>query len=160
VCSGHHEIVWAVAFHRAADGRPLIATTGWDGSVRLWDAATGTSLWAAESPNPALSVFSVAMDAGLLATGSPDRRTLGWDLATGGHLYAITGEAPILSVAWGAGLLATGGADCQIKVNDRATGTALRELTGHTGPVSSLAFAGGTLLASGSADLTVRVWDV
>ena len=44
---------------------------------------------------------------------------------------------------------------------DTATGERVAELSGHLGPVFSLAFAGdGRILASGSLDGTVKLWDV
>ena len=47
-----------------------------------------------------------------------------------------------------------------VRVWDPATGVCLRILEGHTGVVLGVAFSpGGTLLASGSDDNMVRVWD-
>jgi WD40 repeat protein len=44
---------------------------------------------------------------------------------------------------------------------DTADGTLLHTLTGHTSPVYSLAFTpDGTLLATGSIDATVKLWQV
>ena len=42
-----------------------------------------------------------------------------------------------------------------------ATGKEIRRLSGHTGDVTALAFSSdGKLLASGSADTTVLIWNV
>ncbi len=44
---------------------------------------------------------------------------------------------------------------------DLESGKELRTLTGHQGPINVLAFSpNGSLLASGSADKTVRIWNV
>src|SRR5262249_27586142 len=44
---------------------------------------------------------------------------------------------------------------------EAATGNKLRLLEGHEGPITSVAFApGGQVLASGSCDGTVRLWEV
>ncbi len=65
----------------------------------------------------------------------------------------------ITRVAWSADgrLLFTAGGDGRIGVIDVALGRAVEFLEGHTGPVLALAVH-GELLASGSADRTIRVW--
>lgn len=48
-----------------------------------------------------------------------------------------------------------------IKVWEVATGQLRKEFVGHTGDITSLAFSDdGRLLASGSRDTTVLVWDL
>ncbi|MFF7973533.1 TIR domain-containing protein [Streptomyces sp. NPDC007905] len=55
-------------------------------------------------------------------------------------------------------LLAVGGEDGGVLVCDAATGLALRTLRGHTGRVYAVKFR-ERVLATGSADGTVRLWD-
>jgi WD40 repeat protein len=49
VCSGHRDIVWAAAFAKVQDGRAMFATTGFDGTVRVWEPVNGSCLWTVES---------------------------------------------------------------------------------------------------------------
>lgn len=59
----------------------------------------------------------------------------------------------------GDGVLATAGGDGAVTVYDRAAGRVLASLTGHSKKVLDVKFIGSQgLLASGSADKTVRVW--
>ncbi len=58
------------------------------------------------------------------------------------------------------GIIATGGYDRRILLHDPASGNPIRELKGHNGAIFDLAFSpDGTLLASASADATIKVWN-
>ena len=75
-------------------------------------------------------------------------------------------KAPILDLQWSlvSSLLYTGSADQTINITDLTTGERVRKLRAHRGIVNSLdrTIAGGAgveLLASGSDDGTVRIWE-
>jgi WD40 repeat protein len=88
VLRGHKSYVYPVAY--SPDGR-WIASGGWDGDVRLWDAATGEPC--ATLPHPEY-VHSLAFlpEGPWLVTGSyGDERLRIWDLATARLLRKIPG---------------------------------------------------------------------
>jgi WD40 repeat protein len=70
-------------------------------------------------------------------------------------------SAPVRSVALNADetLVAAGGDQGDLRLLSAPSGTIVAATTGHHNRIEALAFAGTRLLASGSRDRTVRLWD-
>jgi WD40 repeat protein len=164
-CQGHVEPVVALAF--TPDGTAL-ASGARDGSVRLWDAATGEgrgTLRASTQRGLAESVQALAFgpEGKTLASGTYDGTIRLWDVASLRERTALatTGEeaAAVAFSPDGRTLAATMGPVVQLW--DVDTGRHRASLVGHQGKVKCLAFSpDGTRLASGSYDRTVRLWNV
>ena len=95
-----------VAFSR--DDR-LLATGGWDNTVRLWDGRTGAARQTLAGH--ANCVFSVAVsaDGKKVVTGSHDKTVVLWDAATGNILQTFAGHsAEVSSVALSAAVALCG----------------------------------------------------
>jgi WD40 repeat protein len=103
--TGHKGMVFAVTF--SPDGT-RIASASHDGTVKLWDTATGKEIrtiqsdpkWAADLAAgklvpPAVPVNSVAFspDGKRLVTGHPFGKVMLWDAANGSELRKMTGDA-------------------------------------------------------------------
>jgi WD40 repeat protein len=120
-------------------------------------------------------VLSVAWspDGHLLCTGSLDKTARLWEVATGAEVLVLNcGDSIVGSVTWspdgrfvatGSGYRFVGrGSGCAtVRVWEVATGAEICILHGHTHWVMGVAWSpDGSMLATCSADETVRVWDV
>jgi WD40 repeat protein len=139
----------------------FIAVSYADYSVRLWTVATGQvhSVYRASG-----AVTSLAFSPhgkwliGTTGTGTVLARDAVADklISSGAtHMTKISGPAVATN-----GTVAIGGANGTLMLWDAKNGVAGTTFKGHTGTVNSVAFnSDGTLLASGSDDKTVRVWN-
>jgi WD40 repeat protein/DNA-binding XRE family transcriptional regulator len=161
--------VFAVAFSRSGN---LLATAGADGTVRLWNPATGHAVGAPIHASARHGVHGLAFSPNgtLLATADGDGTVRLWNTATrrpvGAPLHAsgkTKNRYGVRAVAFSRDgtLLATGGADGTVRLWNTATrrpvGAPLHASARYG--VYGVAFSpDGTLLASVGGDNTVRLW--
>ena len=152
------------------DGR-RIATSGEDGTARIWDATTGDHLATLTGHRRAVTGVAYHPDGTRLATTSDDRTTLIWDATTGDHLATLKGHTDrVTGVAYhpDGTRLATTSDDGTTRIWDAVTGDHLATLTvdplatptGRARLVTGVAYhPDGTRLATTSEDGTARIWD-
>lgn len=169
---GHQGRVWSVAYR--ADGA-VLASGGEDQTVRLWHGQTGDCVQVLQGHTG--RVWSVVFSpvGTLLASAGEDYTIRLWDSQTGACLHTLAGHTNrVQSIAFSLDgqWLASGGEDRSVRVWNVESGECLQIFAGHTNRVWSVAFgwlpadltaqtpALHPILASGSEDETIRIWNI
>jgi WD40 repeat protein len=158
--AAHTSDVTSLAF--APDGATL-ATAGLDGTVRLWRIAPSGAATPDGDPltGHTNAVFTVAFspDGHRLASGSNDDTVRVWDRRTHAVLATLPHPLSVQTVHFlgSPDELATGGNDGQLRVWHLA-GRILS--AGQDSLVSAVQSPDGRLVATGSVDNSVQLWDV
>src|SRR5262249_31716167 len=137
---GHAGVVMAVAF--SPHGK-LLATAGYDQTVRIWDRAAGKELRTLKGHTNALTRIAFAPHGLTLASGCFDKTVRLWEVATGKELAQLKGHrAGVRALAFSPKpvgvrsqtvpqLLASGGGDRAVLLWDLSSKTEKARLTGH-----------------------------
>jgi RNA polymerase sigma factor (sigma-70 family) len=157
----HGDYIWSLAF--SPDGKALVSTSG-DGTVRLWDAATGKELRRLSGDFRRLRRVAFALSGRAVVAGAMDDPAVRlWDWASGKELRRF-GDSKNLVGAFALSpdgkTLVQGSADL-LQVWDTDTGKELRQIKGTGGVIDSLAYSpDGKTVAVVWRDKTVRRYDV
>lgn len=149
----------------SSDGQ-YIATGGDDGKIKIWNTVSGFCFVTFSEHSFAISAVEFAKQGQVLFSASLDGTVRAFDLVRYRNFRTFTSPSPVqfssLAVDDSGEVVAAGSTDSfQIFMWSVQTGKLLDVLSGHEGPVSSLAFSPtGNILASGSWDKSVRLWNV
>jgi WD40 repeat protein/serine/threonine protein kinase len=156
---GHSGWVWSVAF--SPDGKQ-IASGAWDGTLKLWDTATGKAIHTMQGdPNWVMGVAFSPDGKRLVSGGFYSGVLKVWDVATGRELLNVRGHRGFVNcVAFSPDgkRIASGSRDQTAKVWDSTNGKELLSLGPYGDEVMSMAFSpDGKRIAVGSDG--VRICD-
>jgi predicted Zn finger-like uncharacterized protein len=177
---GHIMGVTSVAF--SPDGH-FVLTGSADNTLRLWEVNSGQCVQTFEGHTQLSVVSNVGVEglndgfiyAGINAvaiskdgrfglSGAMDRTVKLWDLTTGNTVRTLSSDDFVDTVAFVSGkrqVLSANLSKYDINLWDIDKGTCLFTFKGHTGRVTSLACSSdGRYILSGSADKTIRLWEL
>ena len=161
---GHEFLASSAAFF--SDGSRL-ATGAGDGSVLVWDLATGTQLLKLDQTGYT-AALAVSPDGQWIVTGSSGNEAKIWNASTGELFNSLPGhEAPITAARFSSDgvWLATGddrGRGCLWKFDPQIQAWyPVNWLEGHSRSITGIAFAeGNRVVVTCSGDNTCGQWDV
>jgi WD40 repeat protein len=165
---GHAD--WVIAAIFSPSGKE-IATGSEDGTVRIWNVATGKEVrqMPAQDHESVLSM-SYSPDGKTIAAGYLINHVREWDAATG-RMVMTFDTAPMVAQKGGVQLLAAvtyspngkellTATDRIAQVWDAHTGKELQRFVGHQYPIRCIAFSpDGTRVATGANDHFARLWN-
>jgi periodic tryptophan protein 2 len=160
---GHYDSMNALVY--SPDGSKMI-TGADDGKIKVWDTVSGFCIVTFTEHTSAVTALQFSKRGNVLFSGSLDGSVRAWDLIRYRNFRTFTAATRVqftsLSVDPSGEIVCAGSLDdFDIHLWSVQTGQLLDRLSGHEGPVSSLCFgSNGSMLASGSWDKTVRIWNV
>jgi WD40 repeat protein len=172
ILRGHENRVWSVAF-APFDGN-ILASGSADRTIKLWQGQTGQCLKTLHGHRSWVWSVAFSRDGHQLASCSYDHTLKIWDVESGECLKTLEEHtAPVVTAIYSSDgrWLASSSFDRTVKIWDGQTHQLLQTLLGHENTVWTIAFSPipptpltkggkGGILASGSYDRTVKLWDL
>jgi len=159
--TGHTHIATSLCW--SVDGERVVSGS-YDGTIRVWDVESGdTVLGPIKTRHEDMYAVIYSPDTTKIATGGFCENALKiWDAKTGNLLSTIKHDSPIHCLAWTSDQKKViTGSYASIRIFNTATWQQIAILEGHTHIAQSLSlFQNDRLLASGSYDMTARLWNL
>lgn len=134
---------------------------GRDGEVRVWGTETGEVIAEFHEHTQRVHTAAFSSDGRVVISAGADRRLIQYDLEQKQvRLSRELAAAKLMSLCMITDdIVAVAGADNSIHLYDADSNSVLAHLRGHLGTVAVMVPC-GDLLASGSFDTTIRIWDL
>lgn len=153
---GHRGRVFSVTY-----GEDVLVTGADDGTVRIWDAATGHCRHVLQGHQRWSWPVVISPSGAEVATGDADGVLRLWDMTSGSLRRELpAGGGFIFSLAFSGHLIAAAYRDGSLRCWDTPTGALRSELTSAAGSVYRIAFSPtGDMLAAGGQGGALHLWD-
>jgi eukaryotic-like serine/threonine-protein kinase len=161
VWPGHSDAAAKEIFHVEISPRgDVMASSGQDGTVRLWNAETGQLLRTLQGHNGDVNYVAFSPDGSKLATGGDDGTVRLWSLSGSPNPITLGKHDDwvhcVLFTADGRWVI-SGGRDGRVKLWDPAHGQMLASVDTHS--IEGMALSpDGRTLASGGPDGRIKLW--
>lgn len=157
---GHTNTVHRLVF--SPNGNTL-ASASEDGTIRLWDVATGTHKHTLTGHDDRISSIVFSPDGKILASADTEGKIRLWNTTTGQYRVTLEGHrAGVRSVAFSPDgkTLASADTEGKIRLWNATTGVYRVTLEGHTNTIYSIKFSpDGKTLASADHGGKIHLWD-
>ena len=158
---GHTSAVFDVTFSHNGQ---LFATAGSEGTVRVWDTATGHVSYIIAGHSGGVTAVQFFPDDSQVLTAGRDNTAKIWRVVPGISPLILAGHsAGILNVGYNkeGNWIVTTGEDRTALIWDAQTGEIVHVFAQHNRPVTDAAFSpDNTILATASEDANVRLWQI
>ena len=161
--------VHSVDFH--PNGEWLVSS-GQDGSIILWDIATGEEIRRFQGHESSVSKVEFNPDGTMLASASADATIRLWDVETGEQIRQFVAldnadgnshdsSANDVTFSPAGTMILSSSWDSTLRLWSVETGEEISRFQGHNGPTFGVDFSpDGMTIISGSSDTTVRIWSI
>ncbi len=160
ILADHRSTVRSIAW--SPDSRRIVSG-GYDSTVHVWDAATGTLIFTYREHLDPVVTAAWSSDGRHIASVSLDNTIHLWDVVTGRNILIYRGHAHcVWSVTWSPDgkRIASASEDGTVQIWDVNTGKNVFTYQSHSAPIQTVAWSpDGKYIASGGDDSTVRVWN-
>jgi eukaryotic-like serine/threonine-protein kinase len=146
----------------SSDGK-RIASGSADGTVQVWDAATGGNVLTYQGHSGVVETVAWSPDGKRIASANANGTVHVWNASTGKRLLTYSNQTALVnSVTWSPDgeRIASGCRDRTAQIWDTVSGKTMIIYHGHSDVVFGIAWSpDGGRIASGSRDETAQVWD-
>jgi len=140
-----------------------VISASWDGTLKIWDLASGHELHARESHGSSVNAVAVSRDRKQAISASKDKTLKLWDLESGSECCVLKGHTGSVTATQfsGDGKRAISASwDRKLKLWDVQGGSELRTLKHHTAAISAFALIGEgkrAVFVSGNALVAIEL---
>lgn len=174
---GHTGWVSAVSLlrneHYSALGKPVLVSTSWDSTIRLWQVGNGDEVVdgldhfergsGVMNAGQGCALYCVGITGGgrVVNVGCRHFQIQRWDIERTTRISDLFGHAKeVQAIDTTESVIVSGSGDATAKLWDILTDRCSLTLRGHTDSVMAVQFDGTYKIVTGSYDKCIKVWDI